>query len=269
MRITITVCAMVMPLRDRLATRRRPWVNRLLLLVNIVVFVFLEPWGAADPCQQEAFFLDHAAIPREITEGEPLDAREVAAATNRECGLEPNPEKSVWFSIVSAMFLHAGWAHLLGNMLFLWIFGDNVEDSFGHLRYLAFYLVSGALATLVFVLPSAGSVATLVGASGAIAGVLGAYMVMYPRSRITVIVMPFWFFPFTLPAVVVLGLWVLLQLADLRIDPMAGGGVAYLAHVAGFVVGMVLTWILRPNRGAGTPVYARSTETRRSRSRRR
>ena len=248
---------MVLPIRDRLATRRTPWVNRLLLLANLAVFVLLEPWGASNACVQEAFFLDHAAIPREITQAEPLDEREVAQATDPRCDLSANPEKNVWFSVVSAMFLHAGWGHLLGNLLFLWIFGDNVEDAFGHLRYLAFYLVSGVLATLVFVLPAAGSMSTLVGASGAIAGVLGSYFVMYPRSRITVIVLPFWFLPFSLPAVLVLGLWLVLQIVDVRIDPMAGGGVAYLAHVAGFVVGMVLTWTLRPARGARTPVYQR------------
>ncbi len=246
---------MVLPIRDRLATRRRPWVNRLLLLVNIGVFVFLEPWAAPNGCVQEAFFLEHAAIPREITQAEPLDAREVAAATNPECGLEPQPEKSVWFSIISAMFLHAGWGHLLGNVLFLWIFGDNVEDTFGHLGYLAFYAVCGILATIAFVIPSPGSVGTLVGASGAIAGVLGAYFVMYPRSRITVIVPPLWFLPFRLPAVIVLGLWIVLQILDVRIDPMAGGGVAYLAHVAGFVVGMVLTWLFRPDRHAPQATY--------------
>ena len=244
---------MVMPLRDRLATRRTPWVNRLLLLINIAVFVLLEPWAAPDSCTQEEFFLNHAAIPREITQAEPLDEREVAAATNPECGLEPNPNKSVWFSILSAMFLHAGWSHLLGNMLFLWIFGDNVEDAFGHLRYLGFYLLCGVLATLAFVLPSAGSVGTLVGASGAIAGVLGSYMVMYPRSRITVIVLPFWFLPFRLPAILVLGFWLVTQIADLRVDTMAGGGVAYLAHVAGFIVGMFITWRVRPNRSSPQP----------------
>lgn len=248
---------MVLPIRDRLATRRKPWVNRLLLLANIVVFVFLEPWGASNPCLQEAFFLDHAAIPREISQAEPLDAREVAAATDPRCELRPNPDKSVAFSIISAMFLHAGWMHLLGNMLFLWIFGDNVEDAFGHLRYLLFYLACGVLATLVFVVPSAGSVGTLVGASGAIAGVLGSYFVMFPRSRITVVVMPLWFLPFSLPAVIVLGLWLLLQVLDVRVGDMAGGGVAYLAHVAGFIVGMVMTWLYRPDRRTtpGTPAY--------------
>ena len=234
---------MVMPVRDRLPTSRRPWVNRLLLLINIVVFVFFEPWGAADTCAQQAFFLEYAAIPNEITQGEPLDPAEVAASTSPECGLTTIPDKPVYLSILTAMFLHAGWAHLLGNMLFLWIFGDNVEDRYGHLRYLGFYLLCGALATLIFVLPSASSPSTLVGASGAIAGVLGSYLLMFPRSRVTVIVMPFWFLPFRLPALLVLGFWLVLQLLEVRVDNMAGGGVAYLAHVAGFVAGFVLTWV--------------------------
>ena len=235
-----TLPPMVIPVRDRLPTRRRAWVNRLLLLTNIVVFVFFEPW-AGPLCQQEAFFLKYAAIPAEISAGEPLDAREVAASTTHDCDLRPLPEKSVYLSVVTAMFLHAGWLHLVGNMLFLWIFGDNVEDRFGHLSYLVFYLLSGAVATLAFALPAPGTLSTLVGASGAIAGVLGAYAVMYPRSRVTVIVPPLFFLPFRLPALLVLGVWFALQLTEVRIDPLAGGGVAYLAHVAGFVAGVVLT----------------------------
>ena len=239
---------MVLPVRDHLATHRRPWINRLLLLVNIAIFVFAEPWGTDDACRQQAFFLEHAAIPEEITSAQPLNAREVAGSTSPECGLAPLPGKNVYVAVLSAMFLHAGWAHLLGNMLFLWIFGDNVEDRMGHLRYLGFYLLCGLLATLAFVIPTPNSTATLVGASGAIAGVLGAYFVLYPRSRITVIVLPLWFLPFSLPAVVVLGLWIALQLLEVRIDPMAGGGVAYLAHVAGFFVGMLLAWRWRRHR---------------------
>ena len=236
---------MVIPVRDHIGTHRRPWVNRLLLLANLAVFVFAEPWGTDDVCRQEAFFLEHAAIPAEITSGEPLGQREVAASTSAECELTPLPDKPVYFAIVSAMFLHAGWGHLFGNLLFLWIFGDNVEDRLGHLRYLGFYLLCGALATIAFVAPSPASPATLVGASGAIAGVLGAYFVLFPRSRITVIVLPLWFLPFTLPALVVLGFWLVLQIVEVRIDPLAGGGVAYLAHVAGFIVGMVLAWRYR------------------------
>ena len=236
---------MVLPVRDRLPTHRTPWATRLLLLINVVVFVFFEPWGTDNECAQQAFFLRHAAIPNEIVEGQPLDAREVAVSTTPACELSPIPDKPVYLSILTAMFLHGGWGHLLGNMLFLWIFGDNVEDRLGHIRYLGFYLLTGAIATLAFVLPSPDSPSTLVGASGAIAGVLGAYLVMFPRSRITVIVLPLWFLPFSLPAVLVLGFWLVVQVLEVRIDPLAGGGVAYLAHVAGFVAGMVIARLLR------------------------
>jgi membrane associated rhomboid family serine protease len=142
------------------------------------------------------------------------------------------------------MFLHAGWLHLLGNLLFLWIFGDNVEDRFGHLRYLGFYVLCGVIATLVFVVPAGDSTVSLVGASGAIAGVLGAYFVLFPHSRITVIVPPLFFLPFRMRAFLVLGMWFVFQLLEVQVDEMAGGGVAYLAHVAGFVAGVMLTYVL-------------------------
>ena len=240
---------MVLPVRDLLPTRRRPWANRILLLANIIVFVFLEPW-AGTLCQQEAFFLEHAAIPAEITQGEPLDAREVSASTTSACNLSPVPDKPVYLAIVTAMFMHAGWAHLLGNMLFLWIFGNNVEERFGHLRYIGFYLLSGAIATLVFAWPAGDSLVSLVGASGAIAGVLGSYFVMFPFAPVVVVIPPLFFFPFRLPAAIVLGLWFALQLLEVRVTQMAGGGVAYLAHVAGFAAGIILTFLygVRPQR---------------------
>ena len=234
---------MVLPIRDRLPTYRTAWANRLLLLANVLVFVLIEPW-AGPACEQEAFFLEYAAIPAEVTAGEPLDAREVAISTSPECGLQPLPDKHVYRAVLTAMFLHAGWLHLLGNMLFLWIFGDNVEDRLGHLRYLGFYLLCGAVATVVFVVPAWNSPVSLVGASGAIAGVLGAYFVLFPHSRITVIVPPLWFLPFRMRAFLVLGVWFVFQLLEVRVEEMAGGGVAYLAHVAGFVAGMALIWTL-------------------------
>jgi membrane associated rhomboid family serine protease len=234
---------MVLPIRDQLPTYRTAWANRLLLLANVVVFVFAEPWGGT-VCQQEAFFLEYAAIPAEITAGEPLGEREVAASTTPRCNLEPIADKPVYRSIFTAMFLHAGWLHLLGNLLFLWIFGDNVEDRMGHLRYLGFYLLCGVIATLAFVVPAYDSPVSLVGASGAIAGVLGSYFVLFPHSRITVIVPPLFFLPFRMRAVLVLGMWFVFQLLEVQVDEMAGGGVAYLAHVAGFVAGVMLTYVL-------------------------
>ncbi len=231
---------MVIPIGDDNPTRRVPWVNWLLVAANVVVFVFFEPWAAGD-CAQQAFFLRYAAIPAELGQGAPLDATQVDTTTPDPCRLEPVPDKPVYVAILTAMFLHAGWVHLIGNMLYLWIFGNNVEDRYGHLRYLGFYLLSGALATVVFVVPNLASTTTLVGASGAIAGVLGSYLVLFPGARVTVLVPFLFFLPLGLPAALVLGLWFVLQLGEVRVAQLAGGGVAYLAHVAGFVAGMVLT----------------------------
>ena len=220
----------------------------LLVLVNVGVFVFLQPWWSPDPCRQQAFFLRWATVPAEVFTGEPLDRGEIAATTPPACTFEPFEDKNVYSSVLASMFLHAGWIHLLGNMLYLWIFGNNVEDRLGHLRYLAFYLASGVLATIAFALSEPHSLSTLVGASGAIAAVLGSYLVLFPRARVTSLVPFLFFLPLELPAVLVLGLWFLLQLDALRAGSMAGGGVAYLAHIAGFVIGVGYTVLTRPRR---------------------
>lgn len=231
---------MVIPVGDRNPTRRTPWVNWLLVAVNLGVFLFAEPW-AEGRCAQQEFFLTYAAIPAELAQGEPLGPEQVAATTPRGCDIDPVSDKPVYASLLTAMFLHAGWMHLLGNLLYLWVFGNNVEDRYGHLRYLLFYLGTGIVATVAFVVPNISSSTTLVGASGAIAGVLGAYLVMFPGARVTVLVPFLFFLPLALPAVLVLGLWFLLQLGEVRVGSMSGGGVAYLAHVAGFVTGVVIT----------------------------
>lgn len=233
---------MGIPLADHNPIRRTPWVNWLLLAINIGVFFFAEPW-AGSACEQERFFLQHAAIPHELVSGEALDAAEVQASTSPRCDVAAVPGKPVYLSVLTSMFLHAGLVHLGSNMLFLAIFGNNIEDRLGHLGYLAFDLASGAVATIVFVGANLGSLTTLVGASGAIAGVLGSYLILYPRAPVTVYFPPI--FIFRLPALIVLGLWFVLQLGSLRPTAMAGGGVAYLAHVAGFVAGVVLTLLFR------------------------
>jgi membrane associated rhomboid family serine protease len=146
------------------------------------------------------------------------------------------------------MFMHAGWVHLLGNMLYLWIFGDNVEDNFGHVKFLLFYLACGIAATLAQVFVSAGSSIPNLGASGAIAGVLGAYIILFPRGQVRVLmgrgVIP-------MPALVVIGLWIVLQLISgvgSISESAETGGVAYMAHIGGFVAGLVLTFVLRNTR---------------------
>ncbi len=254
---------MVIPISDANPARRVPWVNWLLIALNVVVFVFVEPWSAG-PCTQQEFFLTYAAIPAELSQGAPLDSAQVEATTPPVCDIDPVPTKPVYAAVLTAMFLHAGWLHLIGNMLYLWIFGNNVEDRYGHLGYLCFYLVSGAIATVVFVLPNLSDPTTLVGASGAIAGVLGSYFVMFPGARVTVLVPFLFFLPIDLPALLVLGLWFVLQLGEVRVASMSGGGVAYLAHVAGFVAGMLLTLVVGVR---GTPPARRRPPPRRRRAR--
>ncbi len=230
---------MVIPLGDHNPVRSVPVVTWLLLCTNVVVFVALTPWWAGG-CEQLAFYARWAAVPAELVRGTVLPAARLGEGLGAHCALPPTGEKRVYLSVLTAMFLHGGWAHLLFNMLYLAIFGNNVEDRLGHLRFLLFYVGTGVVATVAFVAANAASTSTLVGASGAIAGVLGAYLVLFPRARVTVLV-PFLLFLVTrLSAVFVLGLWFVLQLQSLRIGSLAGGQVAYLAHVAGFIAGALL-----------------------------
>ena len=256
---------MVLPVHDVNPTRRTPWVTRLLLLLNVVAFLlspvaFAPLLGEASPqaaCSQIAFFDRYAAEPAEVVSN---DADDTAATSEvgRADGqvgcvtVSPPPyEKSPFLSVLTAMFLHGGWAHLLGNMLFLMVFGNNVEDRLGRLRFLAFYLFCGYAATYVFALFFAGSSTPLVGASGAIAGVLGAYLVLFPRARVWSLLTFLFFLPVRLPAWFVLGSWFVLQYLYTRGAGLSEAtGTAYLAHVVGFVVGALLVWRLR---GTGRP----------------
>jgi membrane associated rhomboid family serine protease len=151
-----------------------------------------------------------------------------------------------WVTLFTSMFLHGGWLHLLGNMLFLWIFGKGVEDALGPLRFLVFYLLCGIVAALTQGLIDPSSEAPMVGASGAIAGILGAYLILYPRGNVVVFI---WIFIFvrliTVPAVILLGLWFLLQLVNATTAISGGAGVAFWAHVGGFIAGMLLVTIFR------------------------
>lgn len=153
-----------------------------------------------------------------------------------------------WATLFTSLFLHGGWMHLLGNMLFLWIFGDNVEDSMGHFRYLAFYLLCGVLATLMHGAVQPGSEAPLIGASGAISGVLGAYLILHPRARLLVLLLSV--IPLRLPAYVVLGSWIILQV--LNLSGSAGSDIAWWAHIGGFAAGAML---IVPFRRRGVPLF--------------
>ncbi|MBI5949339.1 MAG: rhomboid family intramembrane serine protease [Chloroflexi bacterium] len=162
----------------------------------------------------------------------------------------PDPKVAVvLLSIVTALFIHAGWSHILGNMLFLWVFGDNVEDRLGHFRYLVFYLVAGIVATLAQASVDTASVIPVVGASGAIAGVLGAYLVSYPRAKVSVVI-PFFiliFIPIPVPAALMIGMWFLQQflagVATLSDSTTAGAGVAWFAHIGGFLFGVLTIFL--------------------------
>ena len=252
---------MVLPVHDVNPTRRAPWVTRLLLLTNVVVFVLspialaplLGEANAASLCRQIAFLDEYAAKPAEVIRNDAEDevaTGAVGTAPDGETGCvtqSPPPyEKSPARSVLTAMFLHGGWLHLLGNMLFLYVFGNNVEDRLGKLRFLAFYLACGYAATYGFSLFFNGSTQPLVGASGAIAGVLGAYLVLFPRAKVWSLLTFFFFLPVRLPAWLVLGSWFLLQYLYARGAGLAANtGTAYLAHVIGFAVGALLVWKMR------------------------
>ena len=225
-------------------------VNWIIIGVNIGVFLLLQPLsfkGNMSPQNEAAqsdYLYAHALVPCEITHAKPLSVPLI-----RECGgdvVGPQstdpiyPHKSVWFSVLASMFLHANWLHLAGNMFFLWMFGDNVEDRFGRVTYLLFYLVGGAIAALGHVLSDPNSLVPVVGASGAIAAVMGAYLVLAPRARLTAIIVPIFFLPFRVPAWIFLIEWLVLQFFT-----SANSGVAWIAHVAGFAAGVALALLLQ------------------------
>lgn len=240
---------MVIPIHDRNPVRRTPVVTYVLIAVNVVVFL-LQPIafssvdgdvGNAQACRQEAFFQRWGAVPEELLSNDPADLVVVAPAGNGQCLLGTPPyEKQPFVSAITAMFLHGGWLHLLGNLLFLFVFGNNVEDRLGRLKYLLCYLGWGVVATYGFALTQASSESVVVGASGAIAGVLGAYLVLFPKARVISLVPFLFFLPVPLPAWIVLGMWFVLQAAySAGASLTEGTAVAYVAHVAGFVAGFL------------------------------
>jgi len=223
----------MIPLRDENPTRHFPFVNYALIGVNVLVFL----WQLSLGSEGDATLFRLALIPLDVTRG--LDLADARA-------------------VLTSMFMHAGVAHLLGNMLYLWIFGDNVEDALGHFRYLAFYLAGGIAASATHVLLYPSSTVPTVGASGAIAATLGAYLLLFPNRRVvTLIPLGFFLQVARLPAILVLGMWFVLQLfqgtLSLGMDQL--GGVAFWAHIGGFAFGMLLGPLLR-RRPAPTPYRA-------------
>jgi membrane associated rhomboid family serine protease len=253
----------MIPLRDINPTRRFAWVTLGLILLNVVVFFLWEPLGG-DPSAQQTFFFCHAEVSYEVThqtslaEGgpgavsaiehdagaTPAEASEVQQSLQKAC-----PHKSWLASVFVSMFLHGGLLHLAGNMLFLWVFGNNVEDRFGHLRYLLFYLAGGLAAAGLQIAFGPNSVLPSLGASGAIAAVLGAYIVMWPRARVKTLV---FVFPVDLSAGFLLGWWFFVQLFHGvgGLGTQVNGGVAYWAHIGGFLFGLAVAWAV--TRGSDT-----------------
>jgi membrane associated rhomboid family serine protease len=219
------------PIRDLNPTRVTPIVTIGVIAINVLVFFFWQP-PAGDP-GEESFVYERAAIACELTTGDALSATEITRGTCREVAeLAVFPDKNVWLAGLVSMFLHAGIFHLLSNMWFLWIFGNNVEEAYGTVPFLALYVAAGIAATTAFVLANPDSTIPLVGASGAIAGVLGAYLVLFPTHRVLTWFL-FLFVP--VPAVIFLGIWLLSQFG------LPSEGVAWEAHVGGFVAGMLIT----------------------------
>jgi membrane associated rhomboid family serine protease len=218
----------VLPVTDEVRSRSTPYVNLGLIVANVIVFL----WELTlNDSQLNDFFRDHGVIPAQLSDwwadpsglGEPL-------------------------TIYTSAFLHGGWLHLIGNMVYLWVFGDNVEDALGHVKYLFFYFVCAFGAVLAQVLVDTESTVPMVGASGAIAGVLGAYLVLYPRATIGTLIGYVWYVP--VPAVVVILFWFLMQLlagvAALGAETVAEEGIAFWAHIGGFATGAAIAAAMRP-----------------------
>ena len=212
-----------------------PYVNYLFIGINVLVFVLLQQLGSND-----AFSYAFSLVPREVTTG--VDLTGVIPVTNSAGQIlgeiqhfqTPLP---VYFNFLSSMFMHGDIMHIFGNMLFLWIFGDNLENLLGHIRFAAFYLVCGFAAALAQVVLEPNSLIPMLGASGAISGVLGGYLLLFPQRQVRAIIFNFLT---TVPAFVALGLWIGYQILLGYLAPAGQGGVAYAAHIGGFIAGVVL-----------------------------
>lgn len=234
------------PIRDHNPATRQPWVTMALIAVNIGLFLAYFPF-LTNPVQEYAYYSSWGIVPREIMAGRG------------------------WPGLATSMFLHGGWMHLLGNMLFLWVFADNLEEELGHLGFLGFYLACGVAAGLVHVWAEPASLQPAVGASGAIAGVMGGYLLLFPRAKVDVLLYFIIFFRIIpVPAWIVLGIWFALQVFNGTAVSAAEAGVAYWEHIGGFVAGIVVmlpAWIGRGGRAfwarsAGAPPHPEAVYTR-------
>jgi len=224
----------VFPLRDDNPSNSAPVVTVALIVLNALFFVYqisLEAGGADGARAGQAFIEEFGLVPCRLTGA---------------CRVGPELPSPI-LTIFTSMFMHGGLFHIGGNMLYLWIFGNNVEDTLGHGRYLLFYLLSGVAAALAQTAVGPSSVVPMVGASGAVSGVLGAYLLLFPRAHVTtLIILGFFFRLVQIPAMVVLGFWIVLQLLNGLGSFGSSGGVAFFAHIGGFLAGMGLLYVLKP-----------------------
>lgn len=231
------------PIGDENEPGHGPAVATLAIIaINVLVFVVLQAFGGPDGL---AFTYGYSAVPLEITTGQDL------VGSVGGIPQQPGPDP-IWLTLLTSMFMHGGLLHIAGNMLFLWVFGDNVEHRMGPLVYVAFYLVAGLAGSLAQIAIDPDSAIPTLGASGAISGVLGAYLVMFPGNRVTVFLFRF---ITQVPALVAIGLWAVLQFINgigaFAVTDETTGGVAYMAHIGGFVVGLVAGFIFRSMGGTG------------------
>jgi membrane associated rhomboid family serine protease len=266
----------VIPLRDNLPTDRFPVITLVIIAINVFVFLFLQHASFSGEQVSTRSVVEYGAIPYRVTHsdkncelartqdqfgnrGETVvceGTSEFRTARDNGAIVEVN-EAPALITLFTSMFMHGGWLHIFFNMLFLWVFGNNVEDSMGRIRYVFFYLLGGLVAVLSQILVSPDSTAPTVGASGAIAAVLGGYALLYPRARVLTIIFIIFFFTFIeIPALVLLGIWFFLQFLP-AIGQLAtpeiggqGGGVAYFAHVGGFLFGLALIRLFATRRSA-------------------
>lgn len=237
----------MIPYTDSIRSRSVPYVNLTIIAINVLVFFYELSLGSAREVNR--FFCDWGAVPWEIADFFGQGGRPDLMGSPCLRQIHGGDMQALW-TVVTSMFIHAGWAHIGGNMLFLWVFGDNVEDAMGHLGYAVFYLLVGIAASVAQVAVDVHATVPAIGASGAIAGVMAAYLVLFPGANINVLCFIFVIFvvPMRFPALVLIGLWFLLQIlsgAAAIGHSLAGSDVAWFAHIGGFAAGLLLVWFFR------------------------
>jgi membrane associated rhomboid family serine protease len=249
----------VIPLKDENPTSSTAWVTILLVAVNVGVWLFVQQGQSG--IEAAEFSIEYAAIPCEVVEGRPLTVDEInitysARGDDEACGLggstspAPFPDKQIYLAVLFSMFLHGSWLHIGGNMLFLWIFGNNIEDRMGPVRYLLFYVIGGLAAFAAHVVPQTASTVPVIGASGAVAAVMGAYLVWYPNAPVRTLFIIFLIWIRDVRAKWLLAAWFVLQFFTGQ-----DSGIAWLAHVGGFVFGAAIALATRAMSGMARVMF--------------